>query len=96
MAAVMSWLLLAPARAGDFAPITGLTEPYLDVNLSASVPGIITRECFKEGQPVKKGEAVMELDQKLEELEAARRKAVMDKAKTDLDATRCWWKRPNP
>ncbi len=87
LTSIALFLAVAASPAESSAPVTGITEPYLDVNLSASVPGIITLECCKEGQPVKKGDALMMLDQKLEELEAARRKAVMDRAKTDLDAT---------
>ena len=73
--------------AAEPVSIPGVTEPLLDVSLSAPVPGIINTEFFKEGQSVKKGEALMELDQKLEEFEAARRKAVMDRAKNDLEST---------
>jgi RND family efflux transporter MFP subunit len=68
--------------------ITGVTEPFFDVSLSAPVSGIINTQCFKEGQSVKKGDVLVELDKRLEELELARRKAVMDRAKTDLDSTR--------
>ncbi len=76
------------ARAGDIPPISGITQPLRDVTLSAPVPGIINTEFFKEGQTVKQGDVILELDRKLEEFDVARRKAVMDQAKSDLDATR--------
>jgi RND family efflux transporter MFP subunit len=78
------------AAAGAAAPlsVSGLTEPFLDVTVSAPVFGIINTQRFKEGQAVKKGDVILELDRRLEELEVARRKAIMDRAKTDLDSTR--------
>jgi len=69
------------------ASISGITEPFLDVTLSPPVSGIISAEFFKEGQTVKKGEVILQLDRRLEELEEARRKAVMERAKTDYDST---------
>jgi RND family efflux transporter MFP subunit len=66
----------------------GVTEPLVDVVLSTSVPGIVAAQNFKEGDIVKKGDAILELDKRLEELEVSRRKLVMDMRKVDLDATR--------
>jgi RND family efflux transporter MFP subunit len=76
------------ARAAEPLAINGITEPFLDVTLTVAVPGIIRSEPFSEGAAVKKGEVVLELDKKLEEFEAARRKAAMDQAKTDFDSTK--------
>jgi membrane fusion protein (multidrug efflux system) len=78
----------AGVSAADFSPIDGITEPYLDVTLSAPVAGIISAEYFKEGQTVKKGDVILELDSKLEEFEAARYRAVMERSKSELEATR--------
>jgi RND family efflux transporter MFP subunit len=75
-------------RAAEPLVINGITEPLFDVTLSASVPGIIGAELFKEGDLVRKGDVILELDNKLQELEVARRQAVMDKNKEDLDSTR--------
>ena len=62
------------ASAENPAPlIEGITEPFLDVTLSASVAGIITAQKFREGDFVKEGDVILELDRKLEELETARR-----------------------
>ena len=65
----------------------GITEAFLDVKLSTSVPGIITVKKFKEGDAVREGDVIFELDKQLEELEVIRRKAVMDNRKADFEAT---------
>jgi RND family efflux transporter MFP subunit len=79
--------LPAAARAGETA-INGITEPFMDVTLGASVAGIIHAELFKEGDTVKKGDVIIELDKRLEELEVERRKAIMNQNKMELDSTR--------
>ena len=75
-------------RAGEALVINGITEPLLDVTLTVSVPGIIRSEPFNEGVTVKKGQVVLELDKKLEEFEADKRKAAMEQAKSELESTR--------
>jgi RND family efflux transporter MFP subunit len=81
--------LAAPAgRGAEPLSIEGITEPFLDVTLTVSVPGIIRSEPFREGASVKKGDVVLELDKKLEEYEAGRRKAEMEEAKAEFDSTR--------
>jgi len=86
---IIALLALQPlrGRASDSPYVEGITEPFLDVTLSASVAGIITSEKFREGDAVKEGDVILELDKKLEELETARRKLVMDNKKVDYDAT---------
>lgn len=74
-------------QASDSPYVEGITEPFLDVTLSASVAGIITAEKFKEGDFVKEGDVILDLDKKLEELETARRKLVVDNKKVDYEAT---------
>jgi RND family efflux transporter MFP subunit len=76
------------ARASEPVIINGITEPLLDVTLTVSVPGIIRSEPFNEGATVKKGEVVLELDKKLQEFEADKRKAAMEQAKSEFDSTR--------
>ncbi len=68
--------------------MTGITEPFFDVTLSSSVQGTIHAEKFQEGEEVKKGDVILELDSTLEELEAERRKFVMVHAKADYEATK--------
>jgi RND family efflux transporter MFP subunit len=81
-------VLPAEALAGDVPCVSGITEPFHDVTVGASVAGIIHVELFKEGDLVKKGDVILELDKKLEELEVERRRAVMDQNKMELDSTR--------
>ena len=65
--------------------ISGITEARRDVNLSLSVAGKISRIFFKEGSFVKKGDCILELDKRLEELEVARRKLIWN-SKAELEA----------
>jgi RND family efflux transporter MFP subunit len=81
-------LALWPAGAAEIKSVNGITEPFMDVELGASVAGIIHSESFKEGDTVKKGEVIIDLDKRLEELEVERRKAVMDQNKMTLESTR--------
>lgn len=60
----------------------------MDVTLGLADAGIIREEFFKEGDAVKKGDVILELDKNLEALEVQRRKAVMDQNQMVLDSTR--------
>jgi len=73
--------------AGDLPTVIGITEPFLDVRLSASVPGIITARKFKEGDFVKEGDVIIELDKRLEELEVERRQLVVEARRVDYEGT---------
>jgi len=75
------------AQSAGGVEVSGLTEPFLDVTLSSPVSGIIRSELFKEGDSVNKTDIILELDKKLEEFEAARRKEIMDHNKQDMDST---------
>ena len=79
--------LTLPVRGADPVQLDGITEPFHDVTLGLANPGIIHQQFFKEGDKVKKGDAILELDTRLEELEVARRKAVMEQDKAVLDST---------
>jgi RND family efflux transporter MFP subunit len=79
--------LVPPSFASDPGVVIGITEPVLDVTLSASVPGIVTARKFKEGDFVKEGETIIELDKRLEELELERRKLVLEARRVDYEAT---------
>src|SRR5262245_42894396 len=81
------WGLPAKTHGADTPAAAGITEPFLDVVLSAPVPGIITVEKFKEGDLVKEGEVLLELDKKLEELETERRRVVRDQKRSDFEGT---------
>ena len=68
--------------------VNGITEAINDVTLSAPGAGIISSRPFKEGDTVKAGETILELDKKLEELEVTRRKYVLDLKKTDMETSK--------
>jgi RND family efflux transporter MFP subunit len=76
------------SHAAEPLIISGITEPFMNVTLGAAVAGIVHSEFFKEGETVKQGTVILELNKELEELEVERRKAVMDQNKMELDSTR--------
>lgn len=86
--AATAFLVAAGAGAADLPSVAGITEPFLDVTLSAPVPGIVTARKFAEGDSVKEGDLLVELDKKLDELETERRKLVRDQRWNDFDGTR--------
>jgi len=77
-----------PAQAADSLQLDGITEPFRDVTLGLAEPGIIHQQFFQEGDSAKEGETILELDTRLEELEVARRKAVLEQDKTVMESTR--------
>ena len=79
---------LSLAQGAKALWVNGITVSINDATLGTSLAGIIGKRPCKEGDFVKQGQVVIELDNKLEELEVARRKEVMDLKKTDLDSTR--------
>src|SRR6202012_934931 len=69
------------APAAEPITISGITQPFMDVTLGLADAGIIHEEFFKEGDAIKKGDTILELDKSLETIEVERRKAVMDQDK---------------
>jgi RND family efflux transporter MFP subunit len=65
---------------------TGITEPICDVTLSPAMAGIVSAWKVKEGDFVKEGDVILELDRSLEELEVKRRNLVTENHKMELDA----------
>ena len=87
----LTWSLFSSTHAADAADGTwanGITEAINDVVLSAPAAGIISKRPFKEGESVKAGETIIELDRRLEELEVGRRKYVLDLKKTDMETSK--------
>src|SRR6187455_2698629 len=78
-------LTVARSSLAEMLESAGITEPICDVVLSASVPGIVSAWRFKEGDFVKEGEAIVDLDKRLEELEVERRKLAMDNRRTEYE-----------
>ncbi len=58
--------------------VTGITEPYEDITLSLTVTGTIVDTRFKEGDTVKKGQVILTLDHRLEQLDVERRKLIWE------------------
>ena len=52
--------ILSASCAGDY--IEGFTEPYKTVDISIGEPGVIRQISVKPGQPVTKGDVIVELD----------------------------------
>lgn len=78
-----------PSCAKETISISGITEPFKDVTLSANVVGTISAIFLKEGMPVNKGEIILELDRQLEALEVERRKLIWEsKAEVEAAAAR--------
>jgi RND family efflux transporter MFP subunit len=87
-----SSLLIA---ADNAVTVLGLTEPVLDSTLSSPVTGVVGARKFKEGEFVKRGQVIVELDKKLEELEQQRRQRLTEYLKADLETTRSLFAKPN-
>ena len=90
------WLLglaVVSAQAEKISS-SGITEPILDATLSSPVSGIIATQKVKEGEFVKGGETIIELDKRLEELEARRRGIILPPMKTDLEGTKFLFQQP--
>jgi len=67
------------------ASVPGITEPVHDSLLSSSVAGTVQVIHFKEGDSVKSGAIILELDKSLEELEVARRRSIYE-SRAELEA----------
>jgi RND family efflux transporter MFP subunit len=78
-------MLALSGIASKAAEIAGITEPFHDVTMSAPVNGIIGARLVDEGDFVKKGQILIELDQRLEELEVSRRRLAKEMSQTELD-----------
>ena len=85
-AAICSGMLTVQAQSTAWIP--GITEAINDVILSAPAAGIIGNVHSYEGEFVAAGSTIMELDKRLEELEAERRKQVFDLKKSDMESSK--------
>ncbi|MEA3416873.1 MAG: efflux RND transporter periplasmic adaptor subunit [Thermodesulfobacteriota bacterium] len=74
-----------PLFAGETISVSGITEPINDVTLSLDVSGAIRSIFFKEGALLKKGQAILEVDNRLENLEVKRRKLIWE-SKAEVNA----------
>ncbi len=83
--AVVLLLLLPLTTQAEPLNISGYTEPVLDSMLGLDVIGRVAVIHGQEGQIVKKGEPILKLDQREEQLSVARRKLIWNN-RTELDA----------
>ncbi len=57
------WLMLANPLATHAGTVEGFTEPFRTIDISAvGEPGLIVRINATEGQPVKRGQVLVEFD----------------------------------
>ena len=94
-AAALCVLFVASSTHAQQTTANGITEPFLDSTLSTPVSGIIGLRRFKEGDAIKQGDILVELDKRLEELDVVRRKAVYEQAKTEYEVTKALFEKPN-
>jgi RND family efflux transporter MFP subunit len=80
------WLTIGLC-AGAQQTAFGITEPFKDSTLSATVAGTITDIKRKEGDFVRKGDVLIELERQQEALEVERRKLIAD-SKVEVDAAK--------
>jgi RND family efflux transporter MFP subunit len=85
---VLVFFLLIAGTCGwaqETTVVNGITEPHEDVTLSLTVTGTIVETRFKEGDAVKKGQVILTLDHRLEQLDVERRKLLWQST-AELDA----------
>ncbi len=76
-AIVLLLIFSAPAEAQDVW-VTGYTRPVFDLNLSLPVSGRVEELLVREGDHVEARSRLLSLDSKLEVLEVARRRSVLE------------------
>jgi len=85
---VLAFLLscgVYPLFAEETISVSGITEPINDVTLSLDVAGAIRSILFKEGDLLKRDQAILKLDNTLESLEVKRRKLIWE-SKAEVNA----------
>jgi RND family efflux transporter MFP subunit len=81
-------LTFTASAAENTTWVSGITEAVDDATLSSSVIGIIRARPFAEGARVNKGDVILALDNRLEELEVMRKRLIRDHAKSELDRSK--------
>ncbi len=87
---VLILALLMGVPAGVFPQAwtpRGITEPYKDATLSTTVAGMVAVINCKEGEAVKQGEVILELEREEQTLEVERRRLIAE-SKVEVDAAR--------
>jgi RND family efflux transporter MFP subunit len=79
---------VARALVTEFSEHTGHTEAPSTVDIRARATGYLTRVAFREGDLVKKGQLLFEIDPKPYRSELARARAELESARVDADLAR--------
>ena len=78
-------LSIPQVAAAEQTGISGFTEPAQDSALGLSINGRVTTIKVTEGEKVKQGQLLLQLDQDLEQLEVKRRKLIW-KSKVEIES----------
>ena len=79
--------------SGGGSILTGTTRPSRASNLGPQVSGVLLRVLVKEGDRIRKGQALVHLDQSDFKLRIRQAKAARNTARTQLAAVKIQWKR---
>ena len=85
--ALLSVTSMGAATGRTRLTAVGVTQPVTDETLSSLVSGKIVAVHFREGDQVRKGDVIIDLAKRLDELELARRKLAWE-SKVELESAR--------
>jgi RND family efflux transporter MFP subunit len=80
--------LMVPLTAAAQDWHEGLCQATVDASLSFPVPGVLAKVEKKEGEPVKQGDVILELESETENLEVSRQILAVDAAKKDFERSK--------
>lgn len=83
---ILSSLPLHAQETGSWQQ--GITEPIFDATLSSSVIGVIAKVNTQEGEMVREGQVIFELNRRHQELEVRRREIERDSKRKDYERTK--------
>jgi len=81
-------LTLLPFSAAAQEWHEGLCQATVDASLSFPVPGVLGKVLKKEGEAVKEGDVILELESGMETLEVTRQKLAVAAAKSEFERTK--------
>lgn len=82
--ALGTWLTFG-LHAAEPTWLNGITEPITDVTMAFPTLGVVAARPVAEGDPVRKGQVIIELDKRLEELDVERKRLAEGLAQTELN-----------
>jgi RND family efflux transporter MFP subunit len=80
----------------DYNDFTGRTEAVASVEVRARVTGYLEKVLFKEGDDVKKGQPLFDVDPRVYQADLKRAEAILQQAKARLDRMELDFKRAEP